>query len=1245
MQRSINTLGKANQRILKKAFGFQNINQAIEHFGGQPKQKKYSAAAQKYAYEVMQHGYNSGVEAYNETISQKKLTEHVVKVQQKKQLKAPKEKEITFQLELKMKITHPYTTKSGEKKMGTPIYLTRTEGPFTRKESEIPSMVDKYNIQDSVKIEQVVGHKVILQANLKQGLSKSKQMMKEAFVLKQDWLPFARGICEEAYEQTNNTCVYHQLAKFLLNPPAGKPIKFLLKKRITEDSLFEYFKNQFTEEDDQEGDEYFGFSKTSGVSTEMLAKLCTEMGRTMYAYDQDSKMFYYVKGTDACNYCPIAFYCMHGHFYLIDDKDVIKSVSESNKTAKKIVTASVDDSAKALVKHDIFITESFDLENALNLAPGIYIVQKSNLDEEIIDFIREYQMVPRTKNRENVIIQFSYNNEDNLNLIDSLPFAEGRKVKENVIIAVDANYGQNIAYDQLSHVCAENGIEYVNEGIGSVIHSILYKKDVRKTLSPSDRQLLIESFDNKCAKCFEECECFEIDHTIPLGNGGTNDIANLQPLCKDCHSSKTKEENELGYQVKNESASCFNDIVVDSIVKTGAFKSYQFVETVETFDEVGLEDRIFKVDICKCRRNIALNFPYQWPVFSVMDHPASFDGLIKCGMYYVVTESRIPFRGSGWYFEPLIKYGLDLGLINLGDIKLQFIPSTTLDCTHFQKPIAELLDAFASEPALQKLAINSYIGLMGRSSQTAAFTKFSLSEDDAANWLCKQEYDIFIKRRDLSEEQVLYEGIFKQPVLQETTSYPIYSMILQQEAIELHQLETMIANSCATILDRNTDAIRYYSSSGPVSISQFFWDSAKKVLKYQAELKPKALRFEQLRHLVRSDVLDLSKFEMPWNTEYDFEGSAEDKALEIVDRNESFNIDGAAGTGKTYLMNCIRKVLDSQGKKYLGFAPTNKAARLIDGKTIHSLYFKFKHSKKALFAAVQNIEYIFIDEISMVQECFYQLFIMIKRTFPAIKFLIAGDFRQLAPVCDTWSGDYKNSAALFSLCSGNRVQLTTCRRADSVLFDLCKNVDMVDVSAFPVIQKTYLNLAYKHSTRIRVNHECQIRFLESHSEYLFIPKSEPKKSGDKKLVKTQDVMLCVGTPVIAHTTNKKMDILNSERFTVKSWSEETIVVTDGDREVECKVSQFHQFFYLAFCITVHSSQGETFNSPYTIYDWNFFHFEDKAKYVALSRSTDMKNIQIHQVVSSQKTTKDSNAWDADWFENEMADPDFYKYNC
>jgi 5-methylcytosine-specific restriction endonuclease McrA len=47
-------------------------------------------------------------------------------------------------------------------------------------------------------------------------------------------------------------------------------------------------------------------------------------------------------------------------------------------------------------------------------------------------------------------------------------------------------------------------------------------------------------YDYRCAYCFvpESLTRLTIDHKIPLSQGGTNNIDNLQPLCQPCNSSK-----------------------------------------------------------------------------------------------------------------------------------------------------------------------------------------------------------------------------------------------------------------------------------------------------------------------------------------------------------------------------------------------------------------------------------------------------------------------------------------------------------------------------------------------------------------------------------------------------------------------------------------------------------------------------------------------------------------------------------
>lgn len=60
-----------------------------------------------------------------------------------------------------------------------------------------------------------------------------------------------------------------------------------------------------------------------------------------------------------------------------------------------------------------------------------------------------------------------------------------------------------------------------------------------------DYNLLKEKFaklGNKCIICGNKD--ITIDHIIPVSKGGTNDIDNLQPLCKSCNSSKGNKTME-----------------------------------------------------------------------------------------------------------------------------------------------------------------------------------------------------------------------------------------------------------------------------------------------------------------------------------------------------------------------------------------------------------------------------------------------------------------------------------------------------------------------------------------------------------------------------------------------------------------------------------------------------------------------------------------------------------------------------
>ena len=128
----------------------------------------------------------------------------------------------------------------------------------------------------------------------------------------------------------------------------------------------------------------------------------------------------------------------------------------------------------------------------------------------------------------------------------------------------------------------------------------------------------------------------------------------------------------------------------------------------------------------------------------------------------------------------------------------------------------------------------------------------------------------------------------------------------------------------------------------------------------------------------------------------------------------------------------------------------------------------------------------------------------------------------------------------------------------------------------------------------------------------FVKQKKKKPLHLKKLdhdENSQDVYLLKSMPVIAKVNAKSFDICNNEMFNIQRMDDEFItVVTEENKEIDIPLNLFQKFFYVAYCITVAKSQGSTFKHSYTIHEFN--RFDNRLKYVALSRSSDIKNINI-----------------------------------
>ena len=98
-------------------------------------------------------------------------------------------------------------------------------------------------------------------------------------------------------------------------------------------------------------------------------------------------------------------------------------------------------------------------------------------------------------------------------------------------------------------------------------------------------------------------------------------------------------------------------------------------------------------------------------------------------------------------------------------------------------------------------------------------------------------------------------------------------------------------------------------------------------------------------------------------------------------------------------------------------------------------------------------------------------------------------------------------------------------------------------------------------------------------------------------------------PIICKVNSKEHDIVNNEQFIVtKIDNSNNIFISNEEKELKISIKEFAEMMYPAYCITIHSSQGQSYDGSYTIHEW--WRLTDKLKYVALTRATNKDLINI-----------------------------------
>lgn len=142
----------------------------------------------------------------------------------------------------------------------------------------------------------------------------------------------------------------------------------------------------------------------------------------------------------------------------------------------------------------------------------------------------------------------------------------------------------------------------------------------------------------------------------------------------------------------------------------------------------------------------------------------------------------------------------------------------------------------------------------------------------------------------------------------------------------------------------------------------------------------------------------------------------------IVDHMESVTtlpqlrlcIDGHSGTGKSHIIDAISNHFLKRNESYhlRLTAPTGTAAHNISGLTLHSALKiglnKTRKAKEDLITMWQSVDYLFIDEVSMIGcnllYAIHEALCIVKENnqpFGGVNIIFAGDFAQLPPVRET----------------------------------------------------------------------------------------------------------------------------------------------------------------------------------------------------------------------------------------------------
>lgn len=621
--------------------------------------------------------------------------------------------------------------------------------------------------------------------------------------------------------------------------------------------------------------------------------------------------------------------------------------------------------------------------------------------------------------------------------------------------------------------------------------------------------------------------------------------------------------------------------------------------------------KLTAVDFIKCYTNMAINMRYDYPIVTEDCEIQPYDGTIVDGFLYIEAPCELPFNGHGLYSMSFINEVNKMGLSYTPIYQIKTFKSID------KKIISNFIKKLLILPNF-KLYVNSFIGNLSKTKSKNTYVKYTTSLEE-----CSYHF----KNPPLGEEveikkafDNLHEISFIKKTKINEDSRPINRQIIEFSYLEAYKLSQKCGGRLIKI---KTDELTFENPNWlPKPLKDIQIDRTKsnddiihQVIGSISGFKVYDIPpFENINGGTKETKASQSVNIRDWTKwkESEFYDESEymtDRIVEHLLKIDGAMITGSAGTGKSYIIKKLSEKISNDKKKFIRCSFTNKASALINGQTIHKS-FNVKDGLLRNNKTTTHYDYIILDEISMIPLELWSIIKFYKKKYGCIV-IGFGDFKQLPPV-EQRKIDYENNQMLKEIFGYSNVELEYVKRQkNKKLID--KAIDILQNGEFCLTDfkqtNNILNLCYLNTTSIKINNHYN-NLIDKPKEHI---KAKIIVNNNKKY--ESDAYLAVGTPIIFCCSKKNTPINKGQTAIIESINVEkkTISININNSTILFEFNDIYKYINLAYCMTIHKSQGTTIEQPYTIHDIKYMMNLDIGRqllYVALTRAADYDLISL-----------------------------------